>query len=463
MSSLFGSLSIALRSMMAQQGAIGVTTNNIANINTPGYARETAVLLEESPLIKGSLGFGNGVVLSEIRGVRDRVLEMRINQETQRQSSLESYVSSMQQAAAVFNETQGIGLQNVIDGFFNSVQSLSGDPTSIPLRQGVISAGKNMTAAFQATAENLQTIRTGIDRQVGEVVGQVNTLTSQVAELNKQIASLQGLGQGAEQLIDQRNVMVKNLAQLVDVSATDPGDGSLTVVSGSGAALVVGTQSFALNTSKDPTTGMTRILSQGNDVTANISGGQLAGIIKARDQDLPSLSNNLDDLAAGIITSVNATHSNGFDLNGNQGTMFFTPFTPSTTGSNAGAAATFAVQVSDPSLVAASSDGSPGSSGNLTALAGLRSQAIVNGKSIGDFYSGMVFSLGNEISNATAGLDAQALVLQQLDNQRNAVSGVSMDEEAANLIRYQRAFEAAARVVNVVDQLTQTIIETMGR
>jgi flagellar hook-associated protein 1 FlgK len=159
-------MSVALQSLLAQQGAMGVVANNIANSNTPGYSREVPVLQESPPTLMGNTMVGSGVNMSTVESVRDNILNLRIDQETSQQSSLGSYVNSMNQVQALFNETQGTGLQSYLSSFFNSFTSLSTDPTSSPLRQAALTAGENLAGAFSLTSQNLSTIQQGLDQSV---------------------------------------------------------------------------------------------------------------------------------------------------------------------------------------------------------------------------------------------------------------------------------------------------------
>ena len=152
-----------------------------------------------------------------------------------------------------------------------------------------------------------------------------------------------------------------------------------------------------------------------------------------------------------------------YDLNGAQGVDFFTPFTPSTPGSNAGAAADMTVALTDPDQVAASGNGTQGDNSNATALANLVNQPIVAGQTAGNYYSNLIDQVGNDVSNASAEQTAVGLVLQQLTNQQSSISGVSLDEEATNLVMYQRAYEASARVISVVDELTKLPLVCLHR
>lgn len=460
MSSLFGTMSVALQSMLAQQGAMGVVANNIANANTPDYSREEAVFEESPPILSGNTLVGTGVTLQSVQSVRDNVLNLRIDQETSQQSSLNSYVNSMNQVQALFNETQGTGLQSYLSNFFNSFQALATDPTSTTEAQSVLIAGQNLAGAFNQTSSNLATIQQGLDQSVVQTVQQVNQLTSQIADLNQQIQQVSNSGDSPGSLEDQRDEALANLSNLVDTAVVYNNQGTVTVTTSNGTLLVSANQSNALTTQVNTSTGMHDVYADGTDITSSIAGGELQGYINARDDSIPSAQASLDNLAAGIVSAVNQQQTAGYDMNGNAGVDFFTPFTPTEAGSNAGAAATMAVALTNPDQVAVSASAdNPGDNSNATALANLQNAAIVSGQTAGDYYSNLVDELGNDVSNASAEQEAVGLVLQQLTNQQASISGVSLDEEATNLIQYQQAYEAAARVISTVDELNQTTLD----
>jgi flagellar hook-associated protein 1 FlgK len=452
-------MSVALQSLLVQQGALEVVANNIANANTPGYSREVPILEESPPILSGNTMVGTGVTLQSVQSVRDNILDLRIDQETSQQSSLNSYVNSMNQVQALFNETQGTGLQTDLSNFFNSFQSLATDPTSSSLRQAVIVAGQDLAGAFSETSNNLATIQQGLDQSVVQTVQQVNQLSAQVANLNQQIQQVSNSGENPGSLEDQRDQDLSNLSNLIDTAVIYANNGTVSVTTTNGALLVSGNQSDALTTQVNGITGMNDVYAQGTDITSTIAGGQLQGLISARDKSIPSTQSSLDNLAGSIISAVNTQQNEGYDLNGAPGVNFFTPFTPSASGSDAGAAATMTVAITNPDQVAASSDGTPGDNGNATALANLVNAPMVSGQTPGDYYSNMIDHVGNDVSNATSEQEAVGLVLQQLTNQQQSISGVSLDEEATNLISYQQAYEAAARVISTVDELNQATLD----
>lgn len=452
MGGLNATLSTAISALMADQGALDVTTNNVANANTPGYSRQRAILTENNPLVMGPLTFGTGVDLQQVQSVRDPILQLRIDQETQQQGSLNSSVTSLQQIEVMFNSASGSDIGAQLSNFFSSVQQLSTDPASLSLRQGVLTAAGNLAKAFNNTASNLTQQQRSLDLNVAQSVQQINTLTSQIAKLNTQIASVRNTGGNASAFLDQRDQLVNQLSSLIDVSQIKSDDG-LTLTTSNGTALVAGPQSFDLTTQPDAS-GLQHIFAQGKDITASITSGQIAGLLQVRDENIPALLSSLDSLASSFANAVNAANAGGFDLQGNAGGNLFAP--PPVSG--VGAAASMAVATTDPNAIAASSDGSAGSNGNLAAISAVHDQPIVSGQTPTDFYSNLVFGIGSDIANGSAEQNASQLTLQQLQDQRGSISGVSLDEEASNMILYQQAYNAAARVVSAINEMMDTAV-----
>jgi flagellar hook-associated protein 1 FlgK len=452
MPGLFGTLTIAVNALLAEQTAENVTANNVANSNTPGHSRQRPDFVASDPIVLGNLTLGTGVLLQKIESLRDPILELRIHEETQQQGSLDAFVSGMQQVQVPFNNSTGGDIGTLFSQFFGSLQTLSTDPGNVALRQGVLTAGGNLASGFQTTSRNLQGQRSTLDLNVVQDVSQVNTLTGQIARLNGQITGLQNLGKEAGAFLDQRNQLINQLSQLIDVSAIQS-DNGLTLTTSNGTALVAGQQSFSLTTQTDPSS-VQHIFAQGTDITGKLTSGELAGLIQVRDQKIPGVLSQLDSLAAGFATAVNTAHQAGFDLNGNPGGNFFVP----APAGGVGAAANLQVAITDPTLIAASSDGSPGSNGNVLALTAIHDQFVGNGQTPSVFYSNLVYGVGNDVANGTAEQAASQLVLQQLQDQRGSVSGVSLDEEASNLIQYQRSYDAAGRMVSTINEMLDVAI-----
>jgi flagellar hook-associated protein 1 FlgK len=458
MGGLFGTLGIALGALAADQGAVAITSNNIANVNTTGYSREQVNLSENPPVLVGNLLFGTGVTLGQTTSIRDNLLERRLDQENQSSSQLNAFLGPLNQVQALFNEAASTGLQTPLSAFFNSLTQLSANPSDSSLRQGVITAGQNLASAFRQDSANLQSLQSSTDLAVQQSVGQINELTGQIASLNIQITGQVSVGIDPGTFLDQRTQLVRQLSGLADISEVDAGKGSLTITTSSGAALVVAGQNFALSTQVNPNTTFHDVYSQGTNITPSITSGSLGGQIQVRDTEIPSILNKLDALSYNLAVSVNTQSKAGFDANGNPGVNFFVAPTAVT-----GASSLFAVAITDPNLVAASSDGAIGSNGNAQALVNLQNQTIVSGQTPANYYAGLVFQIGNHVSQATSEQQAISLVQLQLQDQRGAISAVSLDEESVNLIRFQGAYRAAAEVVNVVNTLlTATLNITTG-
>ncbi len=454
MGTLGASLNIAVRAMLTDQAALSTTSNNIANANTPGYSRQTVDLAEVSPVQYGNLLVGGGVRIQQIVSQRSSLLQTQLDQETQQQSKYSSYLSTMQQVQALFNETSGTGLQTSITGFFNSVQQLSTDPSNTSLRAGVLTAAENMAQAFSSTATNLVSIQKNVDMSVTQSVNQINSLTSQIAQLNSQVSSATSTGQNPGTFVDQRDQLINQLSGLVDVSEINAGNGSLSLTTTGGANLVVGSQSFQLTAQADASTGFQHVFSQGSDITSSINGGSLGGAIQLRDTTIPSILSSLDSLASNLESSINSVNQAGTDLNGAAGGNFFTP--PPTGGT--GAALQMSVAITNPAKIAASLDGSAGDNANLTALLNVQNQTIVNGQTPLNAYSNLVFQIGNDVSTTQSEVSGSQALVQQIQNQIGSVSGVNINEEAANLIQYQQAYQAAAQVASVINSLIGTAI-----
>jgi flagellar hook-associated protein 1 len=309
-----------------------------------------------------------------------------------------------------------------------------------------------LAAGFNQAASALDTQQQAADQGVVQSVSQINTLTAQIASLNGQITAATGQGQTPNSLLDQRALLVNQLSGIVDVSSITADKTGLTLTTKGGALLVTGTQSFNLSTQANAA-GFQDVYAQGKDITASIQSGNLAGYLQLRDQEIPSIATKLDTLASGIATAVNTQSTAGFDLNGAAGVNFFVP-----PAAGPGAALNLAVAITNPAQVAASADGTDGNNANATALANLQNQAVVGGQTPIDYYSSLVFQVGNDTADATAAQTGQQLVTQQLQDQQGAISGVSLDQEGANLVLYQNAYSAAARVAGIISTLFQTAI-----
>ena len=450
--SLNGVLSGAVTALNADTAALQLTNNNLANANTPGYTRKVAEFETAVPTNEDGVDTGSGVDFAGYQSQRAELITAQLQQQTGAQSSADAQSSTLQSIQPTFTtSTQDLGTE--LSAFFSSVSSLSTNPANSPLREAVVSAGQNLAQAFHNTSSALTGQDAGLNTQVGQDVNKINQITQQIAVLNPQIAYLQATNQDTGTLQDQRDQLVLNLSALTNVAVTQTNDGE-TITTGNGTALVVGEQSYALQTAPGSDGNLQVLDSNGNNVTASISSGDLGGTIQTRDQTIPGLLSTLDTLANQFATSFNAAQAEGYDQSGTAGQNFFT--VPSTV---AGSAGTIAVATTDPTKIAASSDGTAGGGGNLANLSAVATTLLPGGQTPTATYASLVYQVGSLASNAQSESTATGANLKQLNDQLSSVSGVSVDEETSNLLTYQTAYEAAARVVTTVQSLFETVLE----
>lgn len=444
-------MGIAQQALMADQVALNVTSNNVANQNTAGYTREVVNFqaVDAVTLSGGSVGSG---VTASATSQRDRVLEQQVQQQTQIQAQSGAVESALQQIENIFglssttSSASSTALGTAINSFISSLSVLASNPSDTVTRQNVLTAANTLAGAFNSAANQLTQVSSSLNQQVVSDVGQVNSLTTTIASLNAQITSLSP-NADAGTLEDQRQLAIAQLSKLVGLNQISTESNGITLTTGGGAVLVSGSKSFAVTTTQ--VGGTTHILAgvDGQDVTSNLSGGDLGGVLQVRDQKLPSYQSSLDSLAFGIGTAVNTQNALGVDANGNPGAALFSlPPTQS------GAAAQIQVATTDPKAIAAAAPGE-GSAGNSNVLAGLSNPNVANGQVAAEFLASFLGQIGSDTSAATTNNSAQQATLTQLTTQRDSLSGVSLDEEAANLTQYQRAYQAAAQVFNIANSV----------
>jgi flagellar hook-associated protein 1 len=454
MGGLTTTLMVGLQGLEASQAALDATSNNISNANTPGYTREVANFSENAENLDGQNLTGGGVTLDSIQSVRDELLNLQIQQQTSQQSSANTQSSLLQQIQSYFSST-GTDIGSELSDFSSSLTALSANPSSSSVQQDVLSAGQNLADSFNTTANALTTAQSDADQQVTQTVAQVNTLTTQIAQLNAQLSPSVMSSQNGGTIEDQRDELVQQLSQLVGVSVSQSSDGEV-ITTANGSPLVMGGTSYQLQTTTG-TNGFQQVLdSNGNNITDSIQGGTLGGAIQMRDQTIPGFLDSLNTLASQMATAVNNAQAQGYDSTGAQGQAFFNIPAGTT-----GAAAGISVALTSGSQIAASSDGTSGSNGNVANLSAALTSALPSGQSASAAYSNLVFNVGTATSNASSQSTAIGDNLTQLTNQQSSVSGVNIDEETTNLIRYQTAYEAAARIVSTIQALS-TVTLDMG-
>ncbi|MBB5056372.1 flagellar hook-associated protein 1 FlgK [Granulicella aggregans] len=451
MATLSSALSIATQSLQAQELELQVANNNIANASTTGYARETVSLSESTTSKDGKLQVGNGVNVTSVTSVRNDLLTLRIQQQTSQQSSSDAQVNALNQIQTLFPST-GTSLASSLSTFFSNLSALSTNPSNSADRQTAIQGAQALVSQFNSISAGLSGPASTLNTTVTTDVSQINQLASQAAQLNLELEQQNSQGQNLGPIGDQLNQVELQLAQLTNISVTHSSQGD-TITTGSGTALVLGNQSYALSTSTD-SNGNQKILDQnGSDITTQISGGDLGGTIQVRDTQIPSLLTSLDTLANQFATAFNTAQSKGYDENGNAGTALF-----SVSSTVAGSAASLKLATTDPAAIAASSDGSSGSNGNVANLTALQDAPLSSGLSATGQSANLVYLIGSYTATANSESTSISQSLTALNNQQGSISGVSIDQESANLIQYQQAYAAAAKVVSTIQSLFDTTI-----
>ena len=458
MGSLGSVMDIAQQALLADQQALNVTASNVANQTTAGYTREVVNFHSSDSVTLTGGSFASGVTATA-SSQRDRVLEQQVQQQTQVQSQSSALESALQQVQNIFglsataSSASSTVLGSAVNSFFSSLSSLTGNPSDAATRQNVLSTASSLAAAFNSASSQLAQISSNLNQLASSDAGQVNILTATIASLNGKIGSLSP-NADAGTLEDQRQQAIANLSKLVGLNQISTQQNGITLTMSSGAVLVSGNQPFAVQATQ--IAGTTHILAGvGNqDVTSTLTGGDLGGVLQARDQQLPSYASLLDTMAYSIGTLVNQQNQLGLDGNGNPGAVLFV-----VPASASGAAAQIQVTTANPSAVAAAGPGQ-GSAGNAnaTALAGLATAPIAGGQSVPAFLASFLSQIGTDTAGASADNSAQQATLTQLTTQRDALSGVSLDQEAANLTQYQRSYQAASQVFNIANTIMASAI-----
>ncbi|MGE3957538.1 MAG: flagellar hook-associated protein FlgK [Vicinamibacterales bacterium] len=455
MAGLFSSLSNAAQSLDAQRYGLDVTGQNIANLNTEGYARRRLDLAERMPIN----GVG-GVEVVGVRAARDQFVDQRLRNEL----PAESHDSAMASALSVIETslgTTGKSIDGALSSLFAAFSSLSLDPQSAVARDAIVLQGSRLATAFNEMSVRLDDSLAQADRDVRGSVDQINTLAQTIASLNQQIGDAP-TGADIEPLRDRLDLAVQNLAKITDVNVITHPNGTADIAIGGGRALVVGRSNYDLEITNAAGTGLAEVRADGVDITASLTGGAIGGQLAIRDQIVPDYKQRLDQLAYDVGTQFNAVHTSGFDLNGNTGPLLYLPL--ATVQGSAAALEFNPAIASDTSLIAASSTGSPGDNGGAKALADLRTQAVANGgtATFTQSWSQLVNKVGTDSANARNSLQTRQDVVSAIQKLRDSVSGVSLDEEAGRLMQFQRAYEANARYFAAIDSSLSVLMSTFG-
>ena len=471
MPGLFGLLNLGAQSLTAQRQGVEVAGHNLANVNNPAYARQRLSIVT-SPTVRTTLGTqGTGAEGAAINRLRSALLDSQIQDELSVNGSLSAQQKALQLAeAGLGQELDRVGsdsataasdsvgsshsLGDDLSELFGSFQSMSNNPASLTERQVVLSDAASLASRFNQIDTRLAQVNDSLNETVEADVADTNTLLTQIANLNAQISRAElGDPGSANDLRDSRQARLEDLSKLVKIDIAD-GDNGTVNISVAGTMLVDGKEVVETLQTYDPGDGQLLIQTAGSGTPLSLTAGKLQGTIEARDGAVADLRQNLNSLASLLITEVNTIHAAGYGLGGSTGAAFFE-------GTDAGDIKVNAALTNDPSLLqAASVPGASGNNGTVLALAQLnqKQHASLGNQTFSQNYSRVTTDFGQAVSSVNTQLSDQDVVETMLLKQRDSYSGVSLDEEMTDLTRYQRAFQASARLLTVVDSLLETVV-----
>jgi len=452
---------MATRALEAQRFGLDVTGQNIANVNTPGYSRRVIDFAEVPP--ESNRSAGRGVDAVGVRAVRDQLIERRLRQELPAERR-EAAVADALGIVEVALGQPGESIDAALNRYFDAFATLSQSPSSPVARQEVLLQGESVAAAFRDMSDRITASQRDTDGQVQSLAADVTDLASQIATINDTIQRSGDATGGILHLQDRQGELVRQLSALIDVDVLPRADGGVDVTIGNGRALVIGENDYPVTSSQAG--GVNHVFSAGVDITAEISGGTLGGVIFTRDVLLPSYMTDLDDLAYEFATEVNAMHAAGVGADGGTGRNFFA-FVPAIGGAAgaAGAITVDAAVAADRGLIAAAGTGAPvGDNTTARAIAELRNTRVFGGSAtLGETWGQLVYRVGRDAQVAKDEQRSRLDIVNQVDTLRDQVSGISLDEEAMQLMRFQRAYEANARFFRAVDMTLDTLMQALAR
>ncbi len=455
-------LNTSKEALLSHITAINVTGSNVANVNTPGYSRLRPIFGSV-----GTVGSGTpdqiqvGVKITNVERVYDKYLEVQLVQQEHEVGYNEVRRDALSRVEGIINESNGGGINEILNRFWDAWAGLSANPSGKGERDVLVSVSQNMAAIFRQQSEELQTIQQDANKTIADTVNQLNTYLEDMTTYNDQISQIEVAGGSAADLRDKRAELLRKMSNIIDLNYIEESNGALNIFISNGRTLVEGGKMWELAVEINPANNnfydITFEDSPGVAINNRLTGGKLAGLIDIRDTTVAGYISDIDTLAATIISNVNAQHSQGFDATGNVGGNFFD------TATTAEDMAVSSAILADGSKIAASAT-IDGDGENAKLLSAVRDSLLLSGgtATINGFYSAFVGTLGQNTADANTGFDRQKAILNQFEGQKEAVSGVSLDEEMLNLTKLQMGYNAAGRLLTTVSEMID-ILFNLGR
>lgn len=454
--SFFG-LDIVVSALRAHQFALNTTSHNIANACTEGYRRQIPVFTPGQAAQTASAGnfqTGTGVVIQTIRRSETGYIDSQIRQQNQWLGMWSTRSDALKQLESILAEPGEYGISAVLDSFWNSWEDLATSPESLPARIAVVEASTALSERIQRLYKDIREVQAQTDRTIADDVFEINRIAHEIARLNEQIRG--NTNNQPNDLLDRRDYLIEQLSRFCRIEVYGLSSQGLDcIVTVSGKALVQGGNVTEMATA-DGSNGWSKVVwsDDGSDVT--ITGGSLAGRIFVRDVLAEEYVADLNNIARTLVDRINTIHQTGTDLTGAPAGNFFVP------GSDASNIEVSPSLIANPSGVAASATGAVGDNAIALSISASRNETLVNGKTIDDAYIALVSTIGAQSREAVNRSEVHNLTIEQLITQRDSIAGISLDEEMANMVKFQQAYVAATRVFTVLNDMLDTLVNRMA-
>ena len=442
---------MSTRSLATYQKALEVTSHNIANSSNENYTRQVSVFTSTQPEMNGGFIWGTGVKLEQVQRVRDDLVDRQIYNYNQNYSNSQTQLEYLSQIEQVFSEPSDLGLGSLINEFFSSWNELAVSPSSNAMRNNVINSAQNLVSKSDEITDQLNLIKTDIRNQFDSKIGELNQLLSEVKGLNDSIYTARLYGAEPNDLLDSRDACIEQISELVNCTVSyDNKGGAIISVGG----IVAINDAFSVEFTNVSTGDELTLVAKDSTNEAALTGGSLFALKDIYDNKLPDYQQSLSDITSTIAAQVNAIHSTGYTITSpaQTGIKFFEETTDGSLKINSAI-------LNDPNMIAVSEDGLEGNGNLANKIAALADSQLLNGSTISEKYNSLINTIGSDTQLNERQTDAAELIIEQLKNLRSSQSGVSLDEEMANILKYQRSYDAAAKLIKIADEMLDSLMQ----
>jgi flagellar hook-associated protein 1 FlgK len=442
---------ISSRSLAVYRRALEVTSHNIVNSANPNYSRQRIMFATETSNLTAGLVWGNGVKIADVSRVRDSLVDAHIIGTNQKYSDSNRQSQLVGDIEKIFSEPSDLGISNLLTTFFSSFNELAVTPNSTPLRTNVLNAANNLSAKVTSINQSLTTLKSDIKQEFQQKVASVNSILQQIHQLNYEQFSNAYNGTPVNDLLDQRDALVDELSKLVNINIVY--DNTNSAVISIGGALAVDRMHSAEFVAEE-VNGKINIKVKDGSYPIVLTGGELNALSQVYSQKIPAYQEKLDAVINKLVEAVNGEHANGYTITDptETGINFFEGYVNGELIINS--------EISDdPNKIAISLDGTEGNGEIALRIAQLTDAKLLDGNTLQDSYSSMINGLGNDGMLQNNYTQANQMVLDELGQLRASQSGVSVDEEMTNVLKFQRTYEASAKLITIADEILKTILD----